>query len=101
MKKIKVYVTLENVTFYNNINLSPNTGIIKVDGSVSLDIKDSCVFDKNQGASVWALATNVTLSGEVVFRDNIAYCGGALSLLYSKIIVQSVDHSNTSILLTT
>ena len=94
----KAYVALENVTFFNNTNLLPNTGIIQVDGSVSLNIKDSCIFEKNQGTSVWALATNVTLSGAVVFRDNRAYRGGALSLLYSMIRLRSVDHSNTSIL---
>ena len=89
---------IRNVTFFNNANPLPNAGIIQVDGSIGLTIEDSCVFRNNHGTSVWAIATIVTLSGVVHFRDNIAYQGGAISLLDAKIIFQSVNHSDMYVL---
>ena len=93
-----VDLKIRNVTFFNNTNPLPNAGIIQVDGSIGLSIEDSCVFRNNHGTSVWAIATIVTLSGVVHFRDNIAYQGGAISLLDSKIILQSVNHSDMYVL---
>ena len=89
-----VDLKIRNVTFFNNTNPLPNAGIIQVDGSIGLTIEDSCVFRNNHGTSVWAIATSVTLSGVVHFRDNIAYQGDAISLLDSKVIFQSVNHSD-------
>ena len=93
-----VDLKIRNVTFFNNTNPLPNAGIIQVDGSIGLSIEDSCVFRNNHGTSVWAIATIVTLSGVVHFMDNIAYQGGAISLLDSKIILQSVNHSDMYVL---
>ena len=93
-----VDLEIRNVTFFNNTNPLPNAGIIQLDQSIGLSIEDSCVFRSNHGTSVWAIATIVTLSGVVHFRDNIAYQGGAISLLDSKIILQSVNHSDMYVL---
>ena len=76
-------IILSNVTFFNDTNLLPNAGIAQVDSSLCLSIEDSCVFKANQGTSVQALATTVTLSGVVTFEDNVAFQGGAISLSYS------------------
>ena len=93
-----VDLKIRNVTFFNNTNPRPNSGIIQVDGRFGLAIEDSCIFRNNHGTSVWAIATIVTLSGVVHFRDNIAYQGGAISLFDSKIIFQFVNHSDMYVL---
>ena len=91
-------ITLKNVTFINNTNTSPEQGIVLVDNIYSLTIEDS-FFIGNQGSSIQAFASDVTLSGSVVFRDNIAFQGGAISLRFSALILQSVNETNTNIVL--
>ena len=92
-------ISLQNVTFFNNTNPLPNSGIIQVDGSTNLNIDDLCIFENNHGASVSAVATTVTLSGVVIFKDNIAYQGGALLLSNSMVQFRSVNKSNTYVLI--
>ena len=91
-------IILNNVTFFNNTNVLPNSGIVQVDRSIALSIEDSCVFRGNQGTPIQALATTVTLSGEVIFEDNVAFQGGAISLSYSTLRLKSVDNSSVNVL---
>ena len=90
-------IALNNVTFFNNTNLILNSGIVQVDENIHLDIENSCTFRGNQGTPVYAHMTTVTLSGEVIFADNVAYQAGAISLISSLLRVQSIDKTNTNI----
>ena len=90
-----VEITLKNVMFINNTNLLPNAGIVQVDGSVSLSIEDFCEFRGNRGSSIQALTTTVNISGVVSFEDNVAFQGGAISLSFSTLELQSRNGSNT------
>ena len=94
----KIDIVLENTLFFNNTNLMPTGGIIQVDGRISLSIKDACVFKGNHGSSIQALTTNVRLSGVVIFEDNIAFQGGAISLSYSMLKFQLLNDTKTTIL---
>ena len=95
-KFAEVSINLNNVAFLYNTNLLYNSGIIQMDGSTSLSIEDSCVFKGNQGTSIiQALSTSVKLSGVVIFEDNV---GSAISLTGSKLILQSINKTNTNIL---
>ena len=91
------FTTLRNVTFFNNTNLLSNAGVVQADANIHLSVEDSCVFKANIGTSIQALATTVTLSGRVIFVDNIALQGGAISMSYSMMRLQSVEHRNVSI----
>ena len=88
-------IKIRNSTFSHNTNIEPSGGIVQVDGSVNLSIEDSCVFKSNYGSSVYALTTTVSLSGVVMFEDNVAFQGGAISLSYSKLTFVSTNHSKT------
>ena len=90
-------IILSSVKFFNNTNPTPNAGVVQVDRSINLSIEDSCVFKANQGTPVQALATTVTLSGVVTFEDNIAFRGGAISLSYSMLRLQSSEERNVNI----
>ena len=68
-----------------------------MDGSVSLNIEDSCKFQFNHGSSIYALNTMVTLSGVIIFEDNSAFQGGAIWLSYSTLRLASINNSNTII----
>ena len=93
------YVQLKNVTFYNNTNLLSNGGIVQVNGGVSLSVEDSCVFKGNHGTPIKAYyASSITLSGLVIFEDNAAYQGGAISMSFSMLRFKSVNGTNTNIL---
>ena len=91
-------ITLKNVTFSNNTNLGVNTGILQVDKRGALSIEDSCVFRGNQGNTIFADSTTITLSGRVIFKENIAFeRGGAILLRLSTLNLQSVNNTKTSI----
>ena len=91
-------IHLNNVTFSNNTNLLYKSGIIQVDPSTSLSIEDSCVFKGNNGGTIQALSTSVKFSGVVIFEDNVAFQGSAISLTCSKLILRSINNTNTNIL---
>ena len=93
-----ISIHLNNVTFSNNTSLFFNTGIIQVDASTSLSIEDSCVFRGNHGGTVQALSTSVNFSGVVIFENNVAIQGSVISLICSKLILQSINNTNTHIL---
>ena len=93
-----IKLSIENVTFFNNTNFLVNGGIIQVDGSVGLSILESCAFRQNHGTVIQALMTNVTFSGIVVFEDNVAFQGAAISLSYSMLQFEVTHNSNTSVL---
>ena len=97
-KPTDLSIHLNNVTFSNNRILLFNTGIIQVDGSTSLSIEDSCVFRGNHGSIIQALSTSVNFSGVVIFEDNVAFQGSAISLSCSTLILQSRDNTSTNIL---
>ena len=88
---------LNNVTFYNN-SILLNIGIVQVDERVNLSIGDLCVFRRNHGTPVHTFATNVTLSGEVLFENNVVYQGGAILLSRSMLKLVSINQTNTSIM---
>ena len=91
-------ITVRNVTFLNNTNLGAKGGIVQADGSVDLSIEDSCVFRGNLGSPIQALETTVTLSGSVLFENNMAFeGGGAISMRLSMLRFRSVNATNTSI----
>ena len=90
-------ITVKNVTFLGNINNLASSGIIQVDGRVTLSIEDSCEFRDNLGSVLQAFTTSVTLSGRVTFKNNAATRGGAISLSYSTLVLASVNNTNTSI----
>ena len=92
-----ISITLNNVTFFNNSNHLTSSGVVQVDGSVSLGIEDSCVFSSNVGTPLWALMTTVNLSGMVTFENNIAFRGGAIFLSYSQLRLVSKNRTNTMI----
>ena len=93
-----IRLSIENVTFFNNTNFLVNGGIIQVDGSVGLSILDACAFRQNHGTVIQALMTSVTFSGIIVFEDNVAFQGAAISLSYSMLRFKVTHNSNTSIL---
>ena len=90
-------ISLNNVTFFNNTSLTPYNGIVQLDGRINLAINDLCTFEANRGTAVQALTTYLTLSGTVVFKNNIAFRGGALSLSYSTLRFRSVEEKNVAI----
>ena len=105
-----INISVRNVTFFNNSNPLPNYngGIVQVDGRVNLSIEDSCVFRSNHASSIYALTTTVTLSGAIIFEDNSAFQGGAISLSYSMLrftskskklntIIRFVNNSATNV----
>ena len=94
----KVDISLNSIMFFSNTNILPNGGIIQVDGRIRLSVEDSCVFRANHGSSIQALTTNVTLSGGVIFEDNTASQGGAISLSYSVLRFQLRNGTKTTIL---
>ena len=93
-----VNMLLKNVSFLNNTNL--NAGIVQVDSSFNTSIEDSCVFSCNKGSAIKAFETTVTFSGKVIFENNVAFQGGAISLIFSNITLQyqSKDEVQTSLL---
>ena len=90
-------ITLNNVTFFNNTTPLPNIGIVQVGERFSLSIGDSCVFRGNHGTSVKANSTTVTLSGTVIFENNVALQGGAISMKFSMLTLRSINSTNTTI----
>ena len=92
-----IEINLKNVTFLNNKLDHHFIGIIQVDSTVHLSIGDSCVFRGNQGSVIQALATTVTLSGVVIFEDNVATHGAAMLLKSSMLRLESINGTNTSI----
>ena len=90
-----ISISLNNVTFSNNTSRLNNNGVIQVDASTSLSIEDSCVFKGNQVGVIQVLSTLVKFSGVVIFKNNV---GSAISLSCSKLILQSVNNTNTNIL---
>ena len=95
---VRVYhIRLNNVTFFNNSNLHPNTGIVQVDERIRLRIEDGCVFRGNQGSAVYVFDNNVTLSGTVTFENNVAFQGGAISMRSSMLVLEYVNNTETAI----
>ena len=93
----EIDISLKNVTFVNNNNDLSDAGIVQVDGRVSLSIEDSCVFRGNHGSAIKAFWTTLTLSGVVIFEENMAFQGGAMYLSYSRLKLQSINKKDTSI----
>ena len=90
-------IYVNNVTFFNNTNFVPSGGIVQMNGGINLIIQDSCVFRANRGTPVRVLTTWLTLSGEVIFEDNIAVRGGAISMSYSELKLESINNRNVNI----
>ena len=91
-------IRIRNVSFFNNTNFSPNTGIVQVDESIDLSIEDSCVFRANQGTPVHAFKTIVTISGLVTFEDNVAVRGGGISLMSSVLRLRPQSEKSTKVI---
>ena len=92
-------IVLKNVKFFNNTNPAPNAGIVQVDKRISLRIEDSCEFESNYGSPLQVFATYLNVSGIIILKNNHAYQGGAISLSYSMLRLQSITRTNTSIIL--
>ena len=86
------------MTFFNNTSLTPYNGIVQIDRRINLKIEDLCTFEGNKGSPVQAITTNVTLSGTIIFKNNIAFQGGAISLKHSLLKLQSVNKGKVRII---
>ena len=86
------------MTFFNNSNTQLNTGIVQVDNRTSLTIGDSCVFSGNKGTPIQAYSTTVSLSGVVIFENNVAFQGGAISLHQSMLRLVSINRTKTRVI---
>ena len=92
-------IVLQNVTLFNNTHKLPDAGVIQVDSSIELSIENLCTFRNNQGTVIQALTTEVSLSGEISFENNVAFQGGAISLSYSALLrLKLIQPTKTSIL---
>ena len=87
-------VFLNNATFLNNTSLKPGSGIIQMEQKIALNIENR-VFQSNQGSSILAFKTTVTLFGIVTFENN--FQGGAILLRNSLLQFRVVSNNTTAL----
>ena len=98
-KGSKVYtavsVTLRNVTFANNTYIGRNVAGVRASNMYIQNIHNvtliDCEFYNNFGTPISAIGSTLHLSGDIVFRNNTGYDGGAMRLTGGSYIYISND----------
>ena len=82
------FVVITNCTFQQNDDHVRNLQIVLLQGIDNVTITNSKFID-NSGTAIRAMESNITFAGDVVFANNTAWQGGALSLTSSIITLSA------------